>query len=81
MIVEMSLDNEKKEKVKVIKEGDKFYLSFIERKDPTPIEVNFEECGEFYSIVIENKPYLIKFVEEGNLYTVTSGVYTSKIEA
>lgn len=81
MIVEISLDNEKKEKVRVQKEDGKFFLSFLDRKDNTPVEANFEECGEFYSIIIENKPYLVKFVEEGNLYTVTSGTYTSKIEA
>ncbi len=81
MIVELSLNNDKKERIQITKNEDKFFVSFIDRKDTSPVEANFEECGEFYSIIIENKPYLVKFVEEGNLYTVTSGTYTSKIEA
>lgn len=81
MIVEITLGKEKTERVKISKENNKFFLSFIDRKNSSPVEANFEECGEFYSIIIENKPYLVKFVEEGNLYTVTSGTYTSKIEA
>ena len=81
MIVELSLNNDQKERIQITKNEDKFFVSFIDRKDTSPVEANFEECGEFYSIIIENKPYLVKFVEEGNLYTVTSGTYTSKIEA
>jgi glutaconyl-CoA/methylmalonyl-CoA decarboxylase subunit gamma len=81
MIVEVKLDNNKLERVKVSKENDKFFLKFLDRADPKPVETNFEECGEFYSIIIENKPYLVKFVEEGNLFTVTTGPYTSIVEA
>ncbi|MFH1223606.1 MAG: biotin/lipoyl-containing protein [Pseudomonadota bacterium] len=81
MIVELKLNENKMERVRVTKDNGKFFVSFVDRKDATPFEVNFEECGEFYSIIIENKPYLVKFVEEGNLYTVTSGIYTAKLSA
>jgi len=81
MIVEVTLDNEKTEKIKVSRDNGKFYVTFIDRKDPQPFEANFEECGQFYSVIIENKPYLVKFVEEGSLFTITSGQYTSKVFA
>jgi len=81
MIVEIKLGNDKKERIRVTKDADRFFVSFLDRKDPTPFVANFEECGEFYSIIIENKPHIVKFVEEGHLYTVTSGAHTAKVEA
>ena len=45
------------------------------------METNFKECGQFYSVIIENKPFLVKFVENGNLYTVTSGTHSSRVKA
>jgi biotin carboxyl carrier protein len=81
MIVELKLDNETTERIKVAREKGKFFVTFIDRDDPKPFEANFEECGQFYSIIIENKPYLVKFVQEENIFTVTSGPYTSKMFA
>ncbi len=81
MVIEVKLNNDKMERVKVTKDNDKFFVSFLDRNDSTPFEANFEECGQFYSVIIENKPFLVKFVEDGNMYTVTSGSYTSKVEA
>lgn len=81
MIVEVKLDNEKTERIKVSRENGKFFVTFVDRVDPKPFEANFEECGQFYSVIIENRPYLVKFVEEENIFTVTSGPYTSKVLA
>jgi biotin carboxyl carrier protein len=81
MIIEVKLNDDKLEKVRITKDAGKFFVSFLDRNDTKPFEANFEECGAFYSIIIENKPYLVKFVEEGNLHTVTSGMYTSTVEA
>ena len=81
MIVEVKLNNDKMERVKVTKNDDKFFVSFLDRNDSTPFEANFEECGQFYSVIIENKPFLVKFVEDGNMHTVTAGPCTSIIEA
>jgi len=81
MIVEVKLDNEVTERIKVTREDGKFFVTFVDRNDPKPFEANFEECGQFYSVIIENKPYLVKFVEEGNIFNVTSGAYTSQMFA
>ncbi len=81
MLIEVKLDNNKMERVDVRKENDKFFVSFLDRKDTTPVETNFKECGQFYSVIIENKPFLVKFVENGNIYTVSSGPYMSKAKA
>ncbi len=81
MVIEVKLDNNKMERVDVKKENEKFFVSFLDRKDTAPVETNFKECGQFYSVIIENKPFLVKFVENGNIYTVTSSTYTSKIKA
>lgn len=81
MVIEVKLDNKKMERVDVKKENDKFFVSFLDRKDSSPVETNFKECGQFYSVIIENKPFLVKFVENGNIYTVTSGAHSSKIKA
>ena len=81
MIVEVKLDNDRTERVRVSRDNGKFFVTYVDRTDAKPFEANFEECGQFYSIIIENKPYLVKFVEEGNLFTVTSGPYTSKMFA
>ena len=81
MIAELRLDNEKAERIKVAREDGKFFVTFVDRENPAPFEANFEECGQFYSVIIENKPYLVKFVEEGNVFTITSGPYTSQMFA
>ena len=81
MVIEVKLNNDKTERVKVTKNNDKFFVSFLDRKDTTPFEANFEECGQLYSVIIENKPFLVKFVEDGNMHTVTAGSYTSNVEA
>ena len=81
MIIEVKLNNDKMERVKVTRTDDKFFVSFLDRNDPAPFEANFEECGQFYSVIIENKPFLVKFVEDGNMHTVTAGPCTSVIEA
>ncbi|MCX6113313.1 MAG: biotin/lipoyl-binding protein [Proteobacteria bacterium] len=81
MIIEVKLDNDKMERVKVTKNDDKFFVSFLDRDNTKSFEANFEECGQFYSVIIENKPFLVKFVEDGNMHTVTAGPCTSIIEA
>ena len=81
MIVEVKLNNDRMERIKVSRDDGKFFVTFIDRPDPKAFEANFKECGQFYSVIIENKPYLVKFVEEGNIFTVTSGPYTSKVLA
>jgi len=81
MVIEVKLNSDKMERIKVSRDKGKFFVSFLDRKDTTAFEANFEECGQFYSVIIENKPFLVKFVEDGNMYTVTSGPYTSNIEA
>lgn len=81
MIVEVKLDKENPERIKVSKEEGKYFVSFLDRQDTRAFEANFDEFGQFYSVIIENKPYLIKFVEDGNVFNVSSGPYNTKVLA
>ena len=81
MIIELTVNNEKQEKIRVRRENGKYFISFIDSKDDREFEANFEECGDFYSVILDGKPYMIKFADNGDISTVSSGASFAKIKA
>ena len=81
MIIEVKLENDKMERLKIREKDDKYFVSFMDREHTQEFEADLKECGHFYSVIIENKPYLVKFVEEGSMMTAVSGPYMSKVKA
>jgi len=67
------------EKVKIRKENDKYFISFLDSLNKQEFEADFERCGSFYSVIIEGKPYLAKFAENGTLTTVSVGSSYGKV--
>jgi glutaconyl-CoA/methylmalonyl-CoA decarboxylase subunit gamma len=81
MIVEITLDGKERERIDVKNENGKYYASFLDRKELKIEEIDFKECGEFYSIILEGKPYLIKLVEDGNVLRASTGSFTTSLKA
>ena len=61
------------EKVKIRKEGAKYFISFLDSMNKQEFEADFERCGSFYSVIIEGKPYMMKFTSDGTITTVSVG--------
>lgn len=81
MIVEITLDGKERERIDIKNKEGKYYASFLDRNEPKVEEIDFKECGEFYSIILEGKPYLIKFVEDGNVLRASTGSFTTSLKA
>lgn len=81
MIIEISLENGNKERINVRENEGKYFVSFLNREDVSEFEADIKECGEFYSMVIADKPYLFKFVEDGEFLQVSSNMHTSSVKA
>lgn len=74
MIIEVkNTDTGKIENIKVRKEGSKYFISFIDSMNKQEFEADFERCGSFYSVIIEGKPYMMKFSSDGAITTVSVG--------
>lgn len=76
MFFNLELGDNKKQKVNLNKKDDKYFISFDGEDKETLVD--FVECGDFYSVIIENVPYIVNFNEDGG-FKIANKVETLKV--
>lgn len=64
MLFNIELENNNTQKLKLRKNDNKYFVSFNDEEKET--EVDFCECGEFYSVIINNKPYVVNLSQDSD---------------
>lgn len=73
MMIDIIDENKKLYKVKLRKDKNDYFVSLLE-EDTNETKVDFCDCGNYYSLVIANKPYIVNFTDDGDWVLANSTI-------
>lgn len=78
MIIDVIDETKKNHRVKLRKVDNDYFVSIL-NEGTEETKVDFCDCGDYYSLVIKNKPYIVNFSEDGD-WVLANSLVKVKVE-